>query len=361
MATITSYTTKTGTRYRVRYRKPDGTQTDKRGFKTKRAAQDWAAKTRVDLKSGAWVDPVAGRATVTDMHELWWRTKANLKPSYLRTLEGTWDVHVKPQWGDRTVQSIMRPEVAAWAATLTKTRSASVVHRCLDILAGILDTAIDARALHHNPARGFPRPRKPGSRRTYLSWIQLLLLASSAGTYGPLLLFLGTTGLRWGEAVALRGKHVDRGHCRVTVEVSMVRVRGVDIVGTPKGHEARTVPVPRAVMRCLPNVGAGELVFPGAAGGYMSRPNTTSGWWITALGKCRAADETFPAEFRVHDLRHTAASLAVSAGANVKAVQRMLGHASATLTLDTYTDLFDADLDAVASALDTQLRAVLSK
>jgi integrase len=54
----------------------------------------------------------------------------------------------------------------------------------------------------------------------------------------------------------------------------------------------------------------------------------------------------------VHDLRHTAASLAVSAGANVKAVQRMLGHASAAMTLDTYADLFDDDLDAVSDALD---------
>lgn len=53
-----------------------------------------------------------------------------------------------------------------------------------------------------------------------------------------------------------------------------------------------------------------------------------------------------------HDLRHTAASLAMSAGANVKAVQRMLGHASAAMTLDTYADLFDDDLDAVAVALN---------
>ena len=51
-------------------------------------------------------------------------------------------------------------------------------------------------------------------------------------------------------------------------------------------------------------------------------------------------------------MRHTAASLAVSAGANVKAVQRMLRHAKASMTLDTYADLFDDDLDAVADRLD---------
>jgi integrase len=56
-----------------------------------------------------------------------------------------------------------------------------------------------------------------------------------------------------------------------------------------------------------------------------------------------------------HELRHTAASLAVSAGANVKAVQRMLGHASAAMTLDVYSGLFDDDLDGVADRIDSLL------
>jgi integrase len=63
-----------------------------------------------------------------------------------------------------------------------------------------------------------------------------------------------------------------------------------------------------------------------------------------------------------HDLRHTAASLAVSAGANVKAIQKMLGHASAAMTLDIYADLFDDDLEAVAVALDhARLRESVGK
>jgi len=54
----------------------------------------------------------------------------------------------------------------------------------------------------------------------------------------------------------------------------------------------------------------------------------------------------------IHDLRHTAASLAVQSGANVKTIQRMLGHTSAAMTLDVYSDLFDDDLDAVSAALN---------
>jgi integrase len=78
-------------------------------------------------------------------------------------------------------------------------------------------------------------------------------------------------------------------------------------------------------------------------------------WFDPALARIRAVDPDFP-RITPHDLRDTAASLAIAVGANVKAVQRMLGHASAAMTLDVYTDLFDDDLDAVAAASMTTLR-----
>ena len=56
-----------------------------------------------------------------------------------------------------------------------------------------------------------------------------------------------------------------------------------------------------------------------------------------------------------HDLRHTCASLAVSSGANVLAVSRMLGHKDPSVTLRIYADLFDSDLDAVAVNLDAKI------
>jgi integrase len=94
-----------------------------------------------------------------------------------------------------------------------------------------------------------------------------------------------------------------------------------------------------------------------------------------AVKRVRAADEKAAAEAKAlkreepqimprvtpHDLRHTAASLAISAGANVKAVQRMLGHASAAMTLDRYADLFEDDLDGVAEALDAARRQRLQQ
>ena len=81
------------------------------------------------------------------------------------------------------------------------------------------------------------------------------------------------------------------------------------------------------------------------------RNSGSQGWFANAVKRAQTIDLSIP-RLTPHDLRHTAASLAISSGANVKAVQRMLGHSSAAMTLDTYADLFDDDLDAVAVALD---------
>jgi integrase len=89
----------------------------------------------------------------------------------------------------------------------------------------------------------------------------------------------------------------------------------------------------------------GDLVFAGPDGTYLARPKSDGGWFSSAVAKAKVQAIT------PHDLRHSCASLAVSAGVNVLALQRMLGHTSAKVTLDTYADLFDDDLDAVAVSL----------
>lgn len=81
MATIESYETKAGKRYRVRYRTPDRRSTDKRGFKTKRDAQDWAAANTVKMNTGDWRPAAAGRMTVSEQADAWLQTKTpNVAP-----------------------------------------------------------------------------------------------------------------------------------------------------------------------------------------------------------------------------------------------------------------------------------------
>ena len=114
------------------------------------------------------------------------------------------------------------------------------------------------------------------------------------------------------------------------------------------------MPFPKFVARLLVeqmrNAGPDDLLF-GDGRHYLALPHSQQGWFAQAVRRTRATDESFP-RLTPHELRHTAASLSVAAGANVKAVQPMLGHASAAMTLDIYADLFEDDLDGVADALD---------
>lgn len=74
---------------------------------------------------------------------------------------------------------------------------------------------------------------------------------------------------------------------------------------------------------------------------------------VRGIGTAPSWQVVSPPRVTPHELRHTAASLAVQSGANVKVVQQMLGHASAAMTLDVYADLFDEDLDILAERLDS--------
>ena len=102
------------------------------------------------------------------------------------------------------------------------------------------------------------------------------------------------------------------------------------------------------------NRGPDDLVF-GDWVNYLHRPKSTDGWFVGAVKRAKVQKIT------PHDLRHTAASLAISAGANVLAVSRMLGHENPQVTLKTYADLFDTDLDKVSDALDTAHRKSVSE
>ncbi|MHA7987626.1 tyrosine-type recombinase/integrase [Rathayibacter sp. CAU 1779] len=176
---------------------------------------------------------------------------------------------------------------------------------------------------------------------------------------------LAYTGLRWGELVALRVHSVDLGRRRILVQANAPFIAGTIVPGTPKSHEKRSVPFPafldQMLVEAIDSRPPDALVFPGPSGDYRRPPASPRGWYIEAKKRTCQVDATFPAILSLHDLRHTAASLAISAGASVLAVQRMLGHASAAMTLDTYSDLFEGDLDKVAEQLDLARKTALPR
>ena len=360
---ITPYETAAGTRYRVRYRKPDKSSTDKRGFKTKKEARLFLASVEVSKATGEYIDPKLSRVTVGALYETWIVTKKVLKPSAYDPLPRAWRNHVADTWSNVEIRDVLPSDVQAWLSRLSETRSASTTLRALGVLAGILDMAVDDGRIKKNPARGLRnRPRKPKKKagRSYLTRAQLELLARCSRR-PTLVRLLGTTGMRWSEAAALTRLTHDELRRRFHVERAAVTVNGIVEVGTVKSWEDRWVAYPAYLadeIRALCDGKAPrDLLFPGDDGHYLRRVQSGSGWFEGAVKRAQAIDRHFP-RITPHDLRHTAASLAVQAGANVKALQAMLGHESAAMTLDTYADLFDDDLESVAKAIDKAQQAM---
>jgi len=110
MGTITAYETAKGRRYRVRYRKPDHTETQKRGFTTMREAQLYLSMVTVSKSKGEYIDPAASRVPVRMFADSWLRSKQPpmSKLSYYMTLERAWKNHVAPVWAHREIWSIRR-------------------------------------------------------------------------------------------------------------------------------------------------------------------------------------------------------------------------------------------------------------
>ncbi|WP_082972700.1 site-specific integrase [Mycobacterium sp. E2497] len=355
MATISSYDTAHGKRYRVRYRTPDRRQTDKRGFRTKRDAEQFAATVEVAKLRGEYISPTLGRITIRELGPAWLeRRQGHMKPSGFRSYESAWRVHVEPTWGRSRVSEIRFTAVQAWVSQLATNRGPVVVQTAYSVLARILDDAVQDRLLASNPARGVKLPKRPPRRNVYLTAGQLNALADESGRYRSLVLLLGVGGLRWGEAAGLRVGDVNFLRRRIELHRNAVQVGTKIVVGTLKSNENRAVVLPEFVIDALAEVARGkgrdDLFWPTPSGRYMGPPASKDSWLSGAVARCRKADPTFP-RVTAHALRHTAASLAISAGANPKVVQRMLGHASAAMTLDVYADLFDSDLSSVAESV----------
>jgi integrase len=234
----------------------------------------------------------------------------------------------------------------------------------------MLDAAVRDRRITSNPAAGVDLPRLPKSERQYLTHAKLADLASACGDYELFVLVLGYCGLRFGEAAALRVKRADTMRGRLTIAEAVTEINGRAVFGTPKTHGARAVVVPKflrdRLVEHLAGRSADDLVFASPRGDVLRSNNFRRRVWNPAcvsVGLRTYAEQKGKKKAPLyrglvpHEMRHTAASIAIASGANVKAVQQMLGHASAAMTLDRYGHLFPDDLDAVADRIDAAARA----
>lgn len=350
MATIEKYETTSGiTRYRVRYRTPDRRQTDKRGFRTKRDAEAFANQLEVDKRRGSYVAPAAGRVKLGEYAREWLESKHNLKPSTRARYQVVLDTTIA-QHADVALGDISRQLVREWVADLSTKRSPATVHKAIGVLRQVLAMAVRENRLVMNPADGVELPAIGTVEQRFLTLEQLRGLAAAAGDQQPLVYVLGACGLRFGEAAELRWRDVDLDRLSIRLARSVTLVDNKFVIGTPKGGKGRTVSLPAFVADLLTAGDSNALVFPDSEGGHMRGSNVRRRWWSTAI-----VAAGLPSDFKIHELRHTAASLAIQAGANIKSLQNMLGHESAALTLDRYGHLYGSDVEAVGVAMNALL------
>jgi integrase len=357
MGSIEPYSTSAGKRYRVIYRRPDHGQTQKRGFRTKKEAELFLAGVELDKQRGAYIDPARARLLLAEWMDLWLASRLDMRATTRTRVDGIIRGRIVPVLGATQLGSLSRLQVQQWAAQLDGAPDS--IRKTVNVLSGALQLAVEDGRLSSNPAHRLKLPRVVKSGKRYLTHDQVAALAREVGErsagralgYDVAVLVLAYCGLRWGELAGLRASDIDLTRRRLHVRQTIVTDKGYPRVEPPKDYEHRAIALPEFLVRGLVRVLQGRTdplpVFKGARTASHLRNHVFRNGWFDPASAAIGLEGLTP-----HGLRHTAASLAVGAGANVKAVQRMLGHASAAMTLDTYADLFDDDLTAVADALD---------
>lgn len=346
------------------YRDPSGKTRSAGTFATERAALRAAARNEVKVEDGAWFDRRAGRVTFRRyVEDTWWPSRhleASTKAGYRSYL----DCHFLPFFGELPMGDILPSTVQSWVTLATaEGLSARSVVKYHVMLHSIFKRAVRDRVISYNPSSETELPKVIGRKTRILTPEEFqVLLSHIPDRFLPLVLTEIETGLRWGELIALRPRHVDFLRRTISVEETIVEVsRKVSPTGErflvkpyPKDNEPRTVGVRRQLLEVLSaqierlELGRDDLLFPSAeiAGGNpLSRNTFRTRYWSPAL---EAAGLGF--HVRIHDLRHAHASWLLAGGADLKTVMDRLGHSQIQTTqkyLHTLPDAHEQALKAL--------------
>lgn len=331
-----------------------------RSFNRLTDARAWREEQLRQLKLGTWVAPADTAVTVAEWITRWQGSRRPLKPSSAEREQSLLRNHVVPEFGRRPLSNVSPMEVQAWANRMREELSVSSARQAVIVLRQAYAMAVVEGIVGRNPAAGIrlgkPRPNQPRPLTHAELWRLVRALPGERDRL--MVLMMGYGGLRFGEVVGVRvGDIVPRG---VHLVQAIGEVRGRLVVGTLKDGEARTVPLPEIVMERLrpwaksrPSTQLmpyGRLIAATRAG----TPIRNGNWRRVLDPAVRQAGLAQP--LTPHNLRDTAASLAIASGATVVAVARMLGHSDPSVTLKHYAGLFPDDLDQIATRLDREAR-----
>jgi integrase len=351
--------------WEARYRDARG-QMHARTFTTKSQAARWVKEMETDVRRGEWIDPRLARTTFGDWAAEYLTTIVHLRAVTRGDYGRIVRVHLLPGFADWPVGQIEQVDVRRFFA---EKQAAGLAPKTLQkirlVLRQILETAKGSGAIKGNPCQGVRLPRAQQKEPIFLTADQVDLLAAAARPpYDLLIRFAAATGLRPSELCGLRIGRLNLVKGTAEVAEALTMVGGRAEVGPPKTNVRRTVAIPRILCEDLgaylaararetgPPLGSEEYVFTAPEGGPLRRDLLHKRYLRPAVLKAGLPDG-----LRVHDLRHTCASLLIGLGAHPKVIQERLGHSSIMVTMDVYGHLFPSLNEALTERLDEVFRA----
>ena len=336
---------------------------DSRTFRRKQDAQRWLTEQRSEIDRGTWLDPARGRIPVGDLVERWLAGR-DVEGSTKRNDRAVWKAYCAPRFDRVPVAYVSAPMVREWVANLSTKRGPAAPRTkrdALRVLRGVLGYAMEDGRIARNPAAGIKVAGTKGTPGVALTLAELrAFVAALEEPHDEVALVLALAGLRWSELAALDKRDVvidDDGRRFLAIRRRRVldeHGKRVMVPGTKGGRGVtRMVPVLPELVPILDRHVVGDPatpLFPSPQGARLDSRNwrRDAGW----KEACRVVDKP---GLRPHDLRHTAATAWLRITGDVKAVQALLGHSTASMTLDLYSHLLNDTLTRAADLMATGL------
>ncbi len=303
--------------------------------------------------------------TLREFAEVWLESEVrlNLAATTFRSYSGILRNHVFPVLGTMRVNEIDPDDVGRCVAIVRETASASMAAKARTLLALVMGHALRREKTHRNPLTGVTVPKFEKRAMKFLTaaQIQSLFVAAEGDRFEGLVVLLATAGLRVGEARALTWADVDLSKRTIAITKTAQEAFGKITFVDPKTDAGkRVVAIGLATVQALQKrkklaeaeklAKPKDLVFPSTTGTAMRLSNLHRRWWQPLLEKAGLE------RVRIHDLRHSSASLSLLAGTDSKIVATRLGHVSPTFTQRTYQHAV-AELERQdAAAIDRLVR-----
>jgi integrase len=345
----------------ARYQGPDGVERSK-AFAGRVDAERFLHDLEARKSRGEWIDPALGKTRLSEWVDRWSGTTFHVKPKTRAGYESLLRTLILPELGRARLGEIDPLWIREWVTALVgRGLSASRVRQAYRLLGAIMRAAVESNYIARSPCIGVRLPRLPKREMSFLSAEQVRDLAEAAGEYRTLVYVLAYGGVRWGEAAAIRRRRCDLLRGRIEVGESLAEVGAALYFGPTKTHQSRTVTLPRFLRTMLARHLEGVPTDPDAlvtapGGGPLRLTNFRGRVWVPALRTARV-----PERLRIHDLRHTCASLLIARGEHPKRIQEHLGHSSIQVTMDRYGHLFPDESERLAEALEDTYQAALEE